>query len=209
VEEDEIPPTINVTSGSIEYSVTVCPSVYSPGYWEIDCPRTKGFVGRLFGKSEEGELGSVVNAIAEILRDEEAITRIKWYRDYSERVDEYARAHSVKYIRKVAPFLEKLIPCLCLLGSVLCVVDFAIDRRKSWLCNIGATIFMAGFCSFFLFTGMSYSYQSILRIRETFHRGGKKKLVQWLFFLSVLAIGVCFFAFALMILLVVFPGIWK
>jgi hypothetical protein len=209
VGKNEIPPTINVTSGSIEYSVTVCPSIYSTDYWEIDCPRTKGLISRLFGKSEEDELGSLVNAIADILRDEEAITHIKWYRNYSERLDEYVRARSVKYLRKAATFLEKFIPCLCVLGFVIVVVGFAIQRKKGWICNTGATIFMAGTCSFFLFTGISYSYQSILRIKETFLRGSEKKLVQWLFLLFVLAFGLCFFAFGLMLLLAVFTGIWK
>jgi hypothetical protein len=209
LEKDEIPPTIIVTSGSIEYPVTVCPSIYIPSYWEIDCPRTTGLIGRLLGKSEEAELKNLTDAIAEILRDDQTITHIKWYRNYPERLDEYVHTSSVKYLRKIAAFLEKLIPCLCVLGFVIIIVGLVIQRKKGWICNTGATIFMAGFCSFFLFIGISYPYQSILRMKETLLRSGEKKFVQWLFLLLVLAFGACFFVFGLMLSLKVFTGIWR
>jgi len=209
VKKTEIPPTVNVTSGSIEYRLIVCPSIYDPSYWEIDCPRTIGFIGRLFGKSEEDELGTLVNAIAEILRDEEVITHVKWYSDYSEHLDENSRAHSLKYLRIFGKFLSKLIPWLCVGGFALVVIGFAIERKKGLLCNIGATIFVVGFCSFFLFTGISYSLQSILKIKNTLLRKGVKKNMWMISFLfAILVLGVGFVIFGLFFSRLVI-GIWK
>jgi hypothetical protein len=49
--------------------------------WVVSCQRTVGFWGRLLGKSEDAELGAVLEAIDAILREDDRITEIRWFAD--------------------------------------------------------------------------------------------------------------------------------
>ena len=67
-------------SGSIEYRV-LC-YILEPGddpVWVVECPRTLGRIARWRGKTEEQELGAVVTAIHETLKNDSRVGEIRWF----------------------------------------------------------------------------------------------------------------------------------
>jgi hypothetical protein len=67
-------------SGDYEYRV-LC-YLLEPGQdpvWVIECPRNFGFIAKWRGKSEEAELGAVVMAIHETLKNDSHVREIRWF----------------------------------------------------------------------------------------------------------------------------------
>ena len=77
--------TVKVVSGSIEYPLMVSHSAMKEDFWEISCPHTLGTLDRFRGKSEDAELQNLTDTLDAILHENEIITDIKWYSDYSTR----------------------------------------------------------------------------------------------------------------------------
>jgi hypothetical protein len=49
--------------------------------WVISCPRQIGFWRRLFGKSEEKDIGLVLDAIHDRLKNDARIRDVRWFED--------------------------------------------------------------------------------------------------------------------------------
>ena len=113
VEYEELWFTVNVVSGSIEYPLMVSPSATEEDLWEISCPRTLGFFSRIRGKSEDAELQNLVNALDEILQDDETITDIKWFSDYEDLTDDYIQKPVAKHLATFGKYLEKVFLPVC------------------------------------------------------------------------------------------------
>ena len=47
--------------------------------WVVSCERQIGFWGRLLGRSEEKDMGLVLDAIEDILRNDARITDMRWF----------------------------------------------------------------------------------------------------------------------------------
>lgn len=71
---------ITCWSGAIEYRI-LC-YVLEPGeepVWVVECARTLGLIAKWRGKSEEQELGTVVTAIHETLKNDSRVSEIRWF----------------------------------------------------------------------------------------------------------------------------------
>ena len=67
-------------SGTIEYRI-LC-YIFEPGkdpVWVVECPRTLGLTAKWRGKSEEQELGTVVTAIHETLKNDSRVSEVRWF----------------------------------------------------------------------------------------------------------------------------------
>lgn len=67
-------------SGAIEYRV-LC-YILEPGddpVWVVECPRTLGRIANWRGKTEQQELGAVVTAIHETLRNDSRVREMRWF----------------------------------------------------------------------------------------------------------------------------------
>jgi hypothetical protein len=179
--------TVNVVSGSIEYPLMVSHSAMEGDYWEISCPRTLGFFARLRGKSEDAELQSVVNALDEILQDEETITDIKWYGDYSDLSDDYVQEPVAKGLSIIGKYLEKLVLPLCLTGCILALIGGIRSGKESILLRIGTIMFLLPIVVWFGLMVINFSWALIDDIKESYRKGLKKKWLRWFFVLAIIA----------------------
>ena len=68
------------------YSVLVAFDWITMGHWEIFWPKTVGFIGQLFGKSEESELRTLAYAVEQALLCLSDIQEKRWYREYSTKI---------------------------------------------------------------------------------------------------------------------------
>jgi hypothetical protein len=67
-------------SGAIECRI-LC-YLLEPGkdpVWVVECARTLGLIAKWRGKSEEQELGTVVTAIHETLKNDSRVSEIRWF----------------------------------------------------------------------------------------------------------------------------------
>jgi hypothetical protein len=157
------------------------------GYWEVSCPRTLGFFARLRGKSEDAELQNVVNALDEILQDEETITDVKWYGDYLDLTDGYVREAGVKRLSIVGKYLYKLAMPLCVGGWVLMLIGGIRSGKESLLLRIGTIMFLFPIVSYFGFLGINVLWGLIDDIKKSYRKGLKKKWLRWFFVLTIIA----------------------
>ena len=188
VENDEIWFTVNVVSGSIEYSLMVSHSAMEDDYWEISCPRTLRFFARLRGKSEDAELQSLLNALDEILQEEKTITDIKWYSDYSDLTDDYIQKPVAKRLNVIGKYLEKLFLPLCLTGSILALIGGIRSGKESLLLRIGTIIFLLPIITLFGLSIINLIVGLIDNTIESRRKGLKKKWLIWYFFLAFIVI---------------------
>lgn len=179
--------SVNVVSGSIEYPLMVSHSAMEDDYWEVSCPRTLGFFARLRGKSEDAELQNVVNALDEILQDEETITDVKWYGDYLDLTDGYVREAGAKRLSIVGKYLYKLFLPLCLTGWVLALIGGVLHGKESLLLRIGTIMFLLPIVVWFGLMVINFSWALIDDIKQSYRRGLKKKWLRWFFVLAIIA----------------------
>jgi hypothetical protein len=70
-------------SGDGEYKI-LC-YVYTPDpvdpVWVVECPPTIGFLGKLMGKSDDRQIGPIVEAIHDTLRIDSHIRETRWFAD--------------------------------------------------------------------------------------------------------------------------------
>lgn len=79
-------------SGDYEYQILSCLAYAddTAPVWEVSCPPTIGFWGKLFGKSEEKELGPLLDAILDTLKSDGRIKEMRWFREPSISPDPFA-----------------------------------------------------------------------------------------------------------------------
>jgi hypothetical protein len=73
---------VRCKSGRFDYGI-LC-YIYEPAedpVWVVECPRKLGFLAKLRGQSEESELGAVVSAMHDILRDDPRVKEMRWFRE--------------------------------------------------------------------------------------------------------------------------------
>ncbi len=79
----EFDPFYDVTckSGEIEYHLMVGLYYSDQGAWVVHCPRKYGFLKRIFGATEENEIGRLLDAIHGFLRENNAVSELRWFRE--------------------------------------------------------------------------------------------------------------------------------
>lgn len=179
--------TVTVVSGAIEYPVMVSYSAMKEGYREVSCPRTLGFFARLGGKSEDTELENLTNTLNKILRENETITDIKWYSDYSTLTDDYIQKPAARYLATFGNYLEKVFLPVCATGWVLALIGGINGGKESLLLRIGAIMFMGPiilwFCLFVLNISVAFMYD----IKGTHRERSRKKWLRWLAYCLILS----------------------
>jgi hypothetical protein len=182
--------SVKVVSGLIEYPLVISHSAIEEDYWEISCPRTLGKSASFHGKSEEKELQNIVSALNDILQNEQAITDIKWFDDYTNLTDDYVKEPILKCFNIFWKYFERLFFAICVTGLVLCVVGSFLGRKESLLLRIGTTIFLLPICVWFGLGGINFITATGTNIWRAFHNGQKKIWIRWLL---VFMFGAAFF----------------
>ncbi len=72
-------------SGPREYEVMAAFDFVDAHTWEVSCPRLLGSLSRLFGKTEDKELSSLLRAIHETIRSDSHVKEIQWYPRYGDK----------------------------------------------------------------------------------------------------------------------------
>ncbi len=88
-------------SGEDQYEVLSY--IYTPDkkdpVWVVECLPTIGFLGKLFGKSEDTQIAPVLNAVDETLRNYPHVREMRWFADLPSEpfsVDSYETSPSTK-----------------------------------------------------------------------------------------------------------------
>ena len=79
-------------SGEYEYQILSFLTYPDPAgpVWEVSCAPTIGFWGKLFGKSEDKELGPLLDAIHDTLKSDSHIKEMRWFPESSVSSDPFA-----------------------------------------------------------------------------------------------------------------------
>jgi hypothetical protein len=73
---------IECSSGHVRFRVRVWIDWDEMDRWEVCCPATVGFFGRLFGRSDHCEHKRVLEAIDEVLRQASGVRDVRWSPGY-------------------------------------------------------------------------------------------------------------------------------
>jgi hypothetical protein len=180
IEDEEIWFTVKVVSSSKEFLLMVNQSSLDEEYWEISCQSKTGTLAKLFGKSEEAELQNLTDAIDEILRSEKTVRDIKWYKDYEELCDDYAKKRGEKRLSTVGKYLEKLFLPLFLGGMALAIIGVILNGKNSFLFRAGAIMFLLPVGAYFGFIVICGLWGLFDNIKQTFQKKEKKKWGRWI-----------------------------
>lgn len=83
--DDEFAHFLRCKSGNYEYEIMIAFDFVDEKTWEISCSTNLGFIAKLFGKSEQQELGSLINAISQILQSDARVISMKWNPRFGDR----------------------------------------------------------------------------------------------------------------------------
>jgi hypothetical protein len=78
-EDQEFAHFFRCRSGSRDYEIMVAFDFVEGRSWEVNCPPTLGFFPRLFGKTENKELSSLVDAIHGVMQSNPRVKDMVWY----------------------------------------------------------------------------------------------------------------------------------
>ena len=84
-EDQEFAHFVRCPSGSREYEIMMAFDFVDGQTWEISCPRTLGFLSRLFGAGEEPELSALINAIHTTISSDSRVKAMSWYPSYGDK----------------------------------------------------------------------------------------------------------------------------
>lgn len=185
--------TVNVLSGSIEYPLMVSHSAMEEDFWEISCPCTLGFLARLRGKSEDTELQNLVNALDEILQDDETITDIKWFSDYEDLTDDYIQKPVAKHLATFGKYLEKTTLPVCVTGCLLAIIGGIRGGQENILFRIGVVMFVVPLIIWFGLIVINIFVALFGSIKESFQKKEKKKWGSWILALIIISVVIASF----------------
>lgn len=83
--DDEFAHFLRCKSGKYEYEIMVAFDFVDQKTWEISCSTNLRFIAKLFGKSEQQELGSLINALFQTLLSDARVISMKWNPRYGNR----------------------------------------------------------------------------------------------------------------------------
>jgi len=84
-EDVEFAHLIKCSSGQVRYEIMIGFDHDDQRTWEVSCPPTLGFLARLFGRSEDRELGDLLRAVHDTVLKDERVAKVRWHPRYGVR----------------------------------------------------------------------------------------------------------------------------
>jgi hypothetical protein len=84
-EDQEFAHMVRCKSGQYEYEIMIAFDFVDGHTWEISCPQVLGFLSHLFGKTDEKELSTLIEAIHGTMQSNPHVKEMHWHPSYGDK----------------------------------------------------------------------------------------------------------------------------